>query len=103
MGKYAMTRYKDVDVYAREIEEVYDVDIAFEFIPIVRATGPSHAIVLKVYDKDDSEPETGPLFYVQMECPLKPEYKRQQAIIRALTEVTRQCLERYCTLGQTGA
>lgn len=95
MSKKSMTRYKDVDTYVQEIEEVYDVSLEFDFTPIVRMGQPMCYLTVKAYDKDDSERSTGPIAYHRCECPTAQTYRREQSIKRALTDITYQCLQSY--------
>lgn len=97
MKKKSTERYKDVDIYVREIEEVYDLSLEFDFTPLVRVGVPSSLMIIKAYDRDDNSRETGPLLYHQCEVPSSNTYKRSQAIIRGLTDITYQALELYIT------
>ena len=97
MGKQPVQRYKDVDLYAAEIEEVYDLRLEFSFEPNIRASSGMQPFSIKAWDKDDDNPEDGPLLYITSECSPLHTYKRSQAIIRALTLLTHQCLELYIT------
>lgn len=102
MGRAPVQRYKDVDLYVSEIEDVYEVALVFAFTPIARAGIPMARMTIHGYDKDDSSRATGPLLYVAAEVPSNSTYKQQQAIIRALTEITRQCFELACTRSEQG-
>jgi len=61
----------------------------------VSATTGCVRLTVKAYDAGDLWREEGPLLYHQADVPAKGERPRMQAIIRALTEITRQALEAY--------
>lgn len=88
-------RYKDVEVYIREIEDVYDVRLEFEFRPMPSNGQPMCRMIIRCYDKDDDNPSSGPFAYHQAEVPANKTFKQQQAIIRGLTSITYQCLQAY--------
>jgi len=102
MGRQQVQRYKDVDIYVKEIEEVYDLTIEFEWGQNVSATTGCIPLVVKAWDMHDIWRNDGPLLYHVAAIPAKSADKRQKAIIRALTEITRQALEAYANRG-TGA
>lgn len=94
MGRQPVQRYKDVQFYIQEIEEVYDVQLEFEFLPLIRTSVPMQRMTIRAWDKDGVGAEDGPVAYHVAEVPSHATLKQQTAIVRALTDVTYQCLER---------
>lgn len=98
MGSKPVQRYKDVDFYITEIEEVYDLLIDIDFSQNIRASTGLQPFTIKAWDKDDDRRDQGPILYVTSECHVRDQHKRQQALIRALTSITFQALERFVAL-----
>lgn len=95
MSRKPLARYKDSSVYASELEEVYDMNLVIDFDGLVSATTGLITFTIQGYDMHDIWREDGPIVYVHAECSPTNADKREKAIIRALTEIARQCLENY--------
>lgn len=100
MGKQPLQRYRDIDVYVKEIEEVYDLSLEFQFDQHISAVNGLQWLAIEAYDCHDIWRSEGPLLYHKTQIPAGPAYKRQQGIIRALTSITYQCLELYASRQQ---
>jgi len=95
MSRQAVQRYKDVDAYVDALEQVYELELMISFDTNFRGLQRIVTGVIKGWDKDDLLHDDGPVVYHSFEVALGSQAKQQQSIIRALTEIARQCLELY--------